>query len=137
MLNPALALKAALRARLMAQTQFVALLGGSFVFDSPPHAQAMPYVVFSAERSRDFSTSTESGTEHVFEISVFSTYEGTQEALTIAQSLIENLHDAPLTLTDHTLVNLRHIESQTSRIFEPEPHIKLATKWRAVTEPTP
>ena len=57
---------------------------------------------------RDWSTGTEDGAEHNFTLPVWSRSGGKKQVLEILEAIRAVLHDQPLLLADHHLVNLRH-----------------------------
>ncbi len=68
--------------------------------------------------ARDWSTSTEAGTEINFAVVVWSRAEGRSEGLAIADQVVALLHDAALVLDGFRLVNLRHLTTETARVGE-------------------
>ena len=114
----------------------LALLGGPNVWDHVPRGATFPYVTIGATTDRDWSTGTEPGDEHILTLHVWSKGAGRKETETIAENLRHALHDQPLTLEGHRLVNLRHEFSETRRDVESE-LFHGVVRLRAVTEPLP
>ncbi len=112
----------------------VAHLGGPHVWDHVPRGAAFPYVTIGATSDRDWSTGTESGDEHILTLHVWSKGAGRKEAESIAEQLRRVLHDEPLTLDGHRLVNLRHEFTDTRRDADNELYHGVV-RLRAVTEP--
>lgn len=128
------ALQAAIHAALTADAEIAALSGGR-VFDGRPIRKELPHVSFGAWRTEDYSTGTEAGEEHRFEIEVWSEAGGRRQAALLAEAVRAVLHDQTLALTGATLVNLRHLRTRTAR--EPRSHLfRSRLAFRAVTEPT-
>ena len=128
------ALRAAVHDALAADAALTALLGGPKVYDEPPRAAAFPYVTLGETRIADFSTGTESGAEHQLTLHAWSRQGGHKEAHMIAGALLAALDEAPLALTDHTLVNFRFAVADVRREADGRTYHALV-RFRAVTEP--
>ena len=76
----------------------------------------------------------EDGTEHSLTLHVWSRADSAQEVHEIIDTLKTLLHDQPLTLQDHDLVNLRH-EFTEARIDPDGETMHGIVRYRAVTEP--
>ena len=129
------ALRAAIYDALTGNAALTTLLGGPKVYDEPPRAAAFPYVTLGETRIADFSTGTESAEEHQLMLHAWSRQGGHKEAHLIAGALLQALDDAPLTLTDHTLINLRFAVADIRREGDGRTY-HAAVRFRAVTEPT-
>lgn len=132
--SPSLALQATLVATLRADTALVGILGGPKIYDHPPRETLFPYVVIAESLRRDWSTASEGGTEHVVTFHTWSRERGKKESYAIVQAIIDVLHDANLTLTDHRLINLRHETTGVRRDPGGEEYHGVV-RLRAVTEP--
>lgn len=128
------ALQQAIFATLSADAALSALLGAGRVFDDVPQGTRPPYVTFGPATAQDFSTGSEPGTEHLFTLHVWSDRAGKLETQEILAVLRAALHDRPLAVDGHTLINLRHERSETRRTPGGESVYGLA-RFRAVTEP--
>ena len=95
---------------------------------------AFPYVTLGEARVTDFSTGTEPGEEHQLTLHAWSRQGGHREAHLIAGALLQALDDAPLTLADHHLVNLRFALADVRREADGRTYHALV-RFRAVTEP--
>ena len=84
------------------------LLGGANIFDDAPQDADYPYLTFGQSTIRDWSTGTEDGLEHILTLHVWSRAGGKKQTHEIIEAIRNVLHDAPVTVSDHTLVNLRH-----------------------------
>ena len=111
----------------------LAVLVGARVFDHAPANAAFPYITFGRTSVYDWSTGTESGTEQLFTLHVWSKAKGKKEALEIMELARATLHDAALELEGHKLVNLRLEFSEARYDDRNEAHHGLL-RFRAVTE---
>jgi len=107
---------------------------GTRIFDHAPANAAFPYITFGRTSVYDWSTGTESGTEQLFTLHVWSKSKGKKEVLEIMELARETLHDAALELEAHRLVNLRLEFSEARYDDRNEAHHGLL-RFRAVTEP--
>lgn len=128
------ALQKAIHAALTGSSTLTALLGGPRVYDDIPRGVAYPYVTFAQSVERDWSTGSEPGDEHTITLHVWSHEPGRKQAHAIMHAIRAALHDQPLALDDHRLVNLRHEFSETRREGDGETFRGLV-RLRAVTEP--
>jgi hypothetical protein len=128
------ALRAAIHDALSADGALNALLGGSKVYDEPPRGAAFPYVTLGEARVTDFSTGSEPGEEHQITLHAWSRQGGHREAHLISGALLQALDDAPLTLADHRLVNLRFAIADVRREADGRTYHALI-RFRAMTEP--
>lgn len=136
MSSPAWELQKAVYRALIADTALAALLGGARIYDDVPRGAPFPYVTFGPSTTRDWSTGTDSGTEHVFTLRAWSKEKGEMEVHGLMHAIRTALHGAALTLAGHRLVNLRHETSDTLRNADGETYQGIA-RFRAVTEPGP
>lgn len=128
------ALRAAIHDALVADSALNSLLGGPNVYDEPPRGAAFPYVTLGEARVSDFSTGSEPGEEHQLTLHAWSRQGGHREAHLIAGALLQALDDAPLTLIDHRLVNLRFAVADVRREADGRTYHALV-RFRAMTEP--
>ncbi len=127
-------LRAAIHDALIADATLTSLLGGAKVYDDPPPNPIFPYVTLGEARASDYSTATETGTEHQFTLHAWSRQGGHREAHTIAAALLQALDDAPLALAGHVLVNMRFAVADVRREADGRTYHALV-RFRAVTEP--
>ena len=132
--SPALALRAAIHAALVADAALVALIGAPRVYDVPPGDADFPFVTLGEAVVADWSTATEAGSEQALTLHVFSRSGGRAEAFAIAARLQEVLHDAALALEGHRLANLRATTAEVRRESDGRTFHALV-RFRAVTEP--
>jgi len=128
------ALRAAIYDALIADGALTSVLGGPSVYDEPPRAAAFPYVTLGEARISDFSTGGERGEEHQLTLHAWSRQGGHREAHLITGALLQALDDAPLTLADHRLINLRFALADVRRESDGRTYHALV-RFRAVTEP--
>jgi hypothetical protein len=128
------ALRAAIHDALSADATLVSLLGGPKVYDEPPRSAVFPYVTLGEARIADYSSGSEPGEEHQLTLHAWSRQGGHREAHLIAGALLQALDDAPLTLTDHTLINFRFSVADVRREADGRTYHALV-RFRAVTEP--
>ena len=110
------------------------LLGGVRVYDDAPQAAPYPFITLGQSVIRDWSTGTEDGAEHTLTLHVWSRSGGKKQALEIIEAIRAVLHDQPLVLADHHLVNLRH-EFSEARLDPDGDTFHGIVRYRAVTEP--
>ena len=110
------------------------LLGGVRVYDDAPQAAPYPFITLGQSVIRDWSTGTEDGAEHTLTLHVWSRSGGKKQALEIIEAIRAVLHDRPLLLADHHLVNLRH-EFSEARLDPDGDTFHGIVRYRAVTEP--
>lgn len=127
-------LQKAVFATLSADATLSGLIGAGRIHDDAPQQAAFPYLTLGQSTARDWSTATDEGAEHVLTLHVWSRAAGKKEAHAIMRALRQALHDQPLTLEDHRLVNLRHDFSETARDPDGET-VHGIVRFRAVTEP--
>jgi hypothetical protein len=132
-MSAAVELRRAVHAALSTDAALIAALGGARIHDVPPASPDFPYVTLGEAQVSDWSTATERGEEHRLSLAAWSRQGGHAEAHAIAHLIQQALHDAPLELAGHALVNLRFTEAQIRR--EPGGRTYRALlRFRAVTE---
>jgi len=109
-------------------------LVGARILDHAPANVPFPYITFGRTSVHDWSTGTESGTEQIFTLHVWSRGKGKKEALEIMDQVRETLHDGALALDGYALVNLR-LEFSEARYDERNEAHHGMMRFRAVTEP--
>ncbi|WP_371345276.1 DUF3168 domain-containing protein [Ancylobacter sp. IITR112] len=132
--GPAVALRRAIHAALTTDAALTAALGAGRIHDVPPASPAFPYVTLGEAQVTDWSTGTEAGAEHRLTLACWSREGGHGEAHALAHLVQQALHDAPLALDGHRLVNLRFTSADIRR--EPGGRsYRALLRFRAVTEP--
>jgi hypothetical protein len=127
-------LQRSIHAALAADTDVLTQLGGARIYDDVPQGSAFPYITLAGFTTRDWATSTEPGAEISFAIHIWSRPAGHKQAHTISEAVRATLHNAPLALAEHHLVNLRH-ESSESRRGRDGGTYRIIARFRAVLEP--
>ena len=135
MTAPAAEVQKAIHAALSGDAGVLALLGGARVYDHAPPNVPFPYITFGRTSIYDWSTGTESGTEQLLTLHVWSKGKGKKEAHALVDAVGERLNDADLALDGHTLVNLR-LEFSEVRFDEDQSVHHGLLRFRAVTEPS-
>lgn len=78
------------------------------VFDDVPENTAYPYVVIGEETATNIDTKDKEAHEHTLTIHVWSQYRGRKEIKNIMSSVYTTLHNASITVSGASLVNIRH-----------------------------
>ncbi|TCK31297.1 uncharacterized protein DUF3168 [Ancylobacter aquaticus] len=131
--GPAVALRRAIHAALATDAALTAALGAGRIHDVPPASPEFPYVTLGEAQVLDWSTATETGAEHRLALACWSRQGGHGEAHALAHLVQQALHDVPLALDGHRLVNLRASTAEIRR--EPGGRTYRALlRFRAVTE---
>jgi hypothetical protein len=128
------ALQRAVYQALSGSSDLTALLGGARIYDDAPQAAAFPFITLGQSVIRDWSTGTEDGAEHSLTLHVWSRGGGKKQTLQIVEAIKDVLHDQPLMLADHHLINLRH-EFSEARLDPDGDTFHGIVRYRAVTEP--
>ena len=110
------------------------LLGGVRVYDDAPQSAPYPFITLGQSVVRDWSTGTEDGAEHDLTLHVWSRSGGKKQVQEILEAIKSVLHDRPLALPDHHLVNLRY-ELSEARLDPDGDTFHGIVRYRAVTEP--
>jgi hypothetical protein len=133
--SSALALQQAVFERLTTDAGVLALLGGApRVYDDTPQPAEFPYITFGQSTLRDADTDGRRADEHVFTLHIWSRGGGRRECHRLIDVLRTTLHDQPMALDGHWLVNLRHEFSEARRDSDGET-LHGIVRFRALTEP--
>lgn len=134
--SPVAELQKAIHAALAGDAALTALLGGVRVYDQTPASVPFPYITFGRTSVYDWGTGTESGTEQLLTLHVWSKGKGKKEAHELMDAVATRLHDAGLALESHSLVNLRLEFSDV--VFDEDLSVHHGMlRFRAVTEANP
>ncbi|MBX3575853.1 MAG: DUF3168 domain-containing protein [Rhizobiaceae bacterium] len=133
MTAPAAELQRAIFEALGSDAALTVAIGANRIFDHAPANIAFPYITFGRTSVYDWSTGTESGTEQLFTLHVWSKAKGKKETLDIMEIVKARLQDASLDLGDHHLVNLR-FEFEEARYDDDQTVYHGLLRFRAVTE---
>lgn len=116
MAGPILALRAAILARLSADAELAALMGGTVrLHDEPPRAAEPVYAVFGDAAARDWPGDGGAGHEHETAIVVWAKPGSAKSALDAAERMAALLHDAALAPAGHRLVLIRVAALESAR----------------------
>jgi hypothetical protein len=110
------------------------MLGGARIYDDAPQGAAFPFITLGQSVVRDWSTGTEDGAEHDLTLHVWSRAGGKKQVHEILEAIRAVLHDQPLMLADHHLINLRN-EFCEARLDPDGDTFHGIVRYRAVTEP--
>jgi Protein of unknown function (DUF3168) len=132
--SSALALQKSIFATLTASSLVLAALGAARIHDQVPQPALFPYVTFGQSSVRDRDSSFEPSDEHIITLHVWSRAQGRSETHTVIDAIRAALHDQPLALAGHRLINLRHEFSEARRDPDGET-LHGIVRFRAVTEP--
>jgi uncharacterized protein DUF3168 len=119
---------------LAGSSDITTLLGGARIYDHAPQAAPYPFITLGESVIRDWSTGTENGAEHDLTLHVWSRAGGKKQTLEIIEAIKDVLHDQPMLLADHHLINLRH-EFSEARLDPDGDTFHGIVRYRAVTEP--
>lgn len=133
MSSAAFALQQAIFSKLAADAATAAALGGPRIYDDVPARAEFPFVTFGQSTERDWSTGSDQGYEHTITLHAWSRGHGRKEAQAVIVAARNALHDQPLALDGHRLINLRHEYSEVRRDNDGETFHGIV-RFRAVTE---
>ncbi|MEJ8573124.1 DUF3168 domain-containing protein [Microbaculum marinum] len=131
-MSAALALQAALFAALKADAPLAALVGTA-VYDGAPQDGGFPHVTLADLASLDHSDTGGDGEEHFATFLVWSRDGGRRQALEILGAMTAVLDEAALSLTGHSLIDLRVERTEARRQSDGRTWRGLM-RLRAVTE---
>jgi hypothetical protein len=127
-------LQQAVYAAITTDPGILALVGAARLFDDVPQGTPYPYITLGQSTSRDWSTGSDGGEEHILTLHVWSRAGGRRETHEIMGALRSALHDRTLAVAGHRLVNLRHELSEARREPDGDTYHGIV-RLRAVTEP--
>ena len=123
----------AIHAKLAGDAGLSAMIGPDAIHDRLLPRREGPAIVFATMETRDFSTGSEPGEEHVLVIEIWSEDEGRRRCQEIASRVSALLHDAALALENAVLVNLLRIGMRSRRDAKTRFYV-VELRLRAVTE---
>ena len=130
---PAAELQRAVFEALTSDAALSTLIGGR-VYDQPPAGTPFPYVTFGRTSLYDWSTGTESGTEQLFTLHVWSKAKGKKETLAVMEAARSVLEGARLPLETEHLVDLSLEFAEARHDEDLSVHHGLL-RFRALSEP--
>lgn len=129
------ALQQAVYAELSVNSEIIAVLGDPpRVYDSVPRDAVFPYAVIGDGTETDWSTVTETGSEHMLTINVWSRADGHKESKEIAEAIRDALNDASLAVSGQTLIDIRFLDCAHARESDGQTY-RASLRFRAVLEP--
>lgn len=128
------ALQKAIYERLQGDAGMMALVGVDGVRDHVAAGDRRPFVAIASIESRDFSTASEPGEEHLVTLEVRGGEGGNRGVQDIAARLRALLDDAALALDGFALVGILHRRTRIGRDAKARGHLAEMV-FRAVTEP--
>jgi hypothetical protein len=134
MTGPVLALRAAILARLAADTVLATQMGGTVrLHDEPPRGAEPVYAVFGKAEAKDWSSDGSRGHEQAAAIVVYAKAGSALSGLQAAERIAELLDDASLALLGHRLVALRVTafaadRDETSNLARATVHLRAVTE---------
>lgn len=134
MTNASWALQSAVFAALTADATLQSLID-TRLYDAVPLNPTFPYVVLGDGKETNADTATEEGSEHQFNVTVWSQGGGHQESKSIVNAVRFRLNNATLSLDGHALVDLRFQDCEYARESDGQTY-SATLSFRAVTEPT-
>ncbi|MEM9898510.1 MAG: DUF3168 domain-containing protein [Pseudomonadota bacterium] len=106
-----LALQEAAHARLISDPGIQSILGSTpRIYDIPPRKPVYPFVSYGEWRVGRVQ-GVPDHFEHNIRLRIFSRYEGRSETRAVMAALHDALQDAPLTMSNRTLVSIRFVFS--------------------------
>ncbi len=132
-ISPVVALRHAMRERLLADAELVSALGAARIHDVAPRQTAAPWIAFGETRLRDWSTSSGRGVEALLDIDVVSDQPGAREGLQLAEQVTRLLDDAALSPGGWRLVRLALVATDARRSDQGR-FARVALRFRALIE---
>jgi hypothetical protein len=78
------------------------------VYDDVPEGTSAPYIAIGEETAIDAAVKDKDAHEHTLTVHVWSEYRGRYEIKHIMEQVYQNLHNAAITVSGASLVNLRN-----------------------------
>jgi hypothetical protein len=132
-MSAAAALQRAIVMTLAGDAALTALIGADGVHDHLQARSHRPCIFIAAIESRDASTASEAGEEHLVTLEVRTGEGGNRAAQEIAARMRALLDDVPLVLAGFVLVSVLHRRTKTGRDAKAKGHVA-EMLFRAVTE---
>lgn len=115
-------------------TSLLSLLGAAKVYDFVPQRTRPPYITIGMSLEQDWSTSTESGREHIVTLHSWTENRGQKQARQIMAQIQTVMSEVSLSLPNHNLINLTFEFNELRRDPDGETLHGL-TRYRIKTEP--
>tara|TARA_R100000951_G_scaffold116555_1_gene128980 strand:- start:1498 stop:1905 length:408 start_codon:yes stop_codon:yes gene_type:complete len=78
------------------------------VYDDVPEGTSAPYIAIGEDTAIDVAAKDKDAHEHTLTVHVWSEYRGRYEIKHIMEQVYQNLHNAAITISGASLVNLRN-----------------------------
>ena len=78
------------------------------VYDDVPEGTSAPYIAIGEDTAIDIAAKDKDAHEHTLTVHVWSEYRGRYEIKHIMEQVYQNLHNAAITVSGASLVNLRN-----------------------------
>ncbi|MCF6322351.1 MAG: DUF3168 domain-containing protein [Rhizobiaceae bacterium] len=134
MSHPGLEVQGVIYTSLAANAQLATLIGPGRIYDDVPPNQHPPYVTFGRSNHLDWSTDSESGMEHEFELHSWTRENGRKEIYLIQEVLIEVLTGLIGAMDEHHIINFTHENSAIETHDKYQAFLGIST-FRVITEP--
>lgn len=129
-----LALRSALRALLAQDATLAAMAGAGRIHDDAPRNAALPHIAFGETRWRDWSSVTDKGGEEFLTLEIWSDYQGSREALELAERMTHVIESATNISTEGVRIVSLRVESLDLRRENAGRLMRASLRLRAVTE---
>lgn len=133
-MSAANALLRAIHAQLSADALLTGMIGPAALIDRLMPRSVLPCVVTGEMESRDYSTASEKGEEHLLTLEVWCDAGGRKKAQDIASRIMVLLDDAALNLDDGAALVSMFYRSMRSRRETKAQQFVTEIRFRAVTE---
>ncbi len=127
-------LQRAVFAKLAANAALVTKLGGTRIHDDVPGKPEYPFVSFGPQTEKDWSTGTEEGSEHTFNLHVWSLSRSREEITALADLVRIAVEALPQSTASYRIVTIRHEQTDIERM-EAGSRLKATLRFRALVEP--
>lgn len=109
--------------------------GDDSIFDHVPEDSAFPYITIFETTAQPFDTQVGNGMDMIIGIHSWSRYRGEKEIKNIMAAVYDALHDTALTITGHTHILTRFLNSQA--VMDPDGLTRHGVQqFRIITEPS-
>lgn len=127
-------LQQALYTSLSGNAALTSLLNGARIYDHTPPRTRPPYVTIGITATRDWSTSTEAGREHIVTLHSWTDSKSREAATAIQNAIEQAILPADLTMADHHPVSVNYEFSEIRRDPDDET-LHGIIRFRIRTEP--
>lgn len=135
MTGASISLQAAIFTALSGDTTLQSLIAAR-LYDDVPRNPVFPYAVLGDDAETNWDTATDSGSEHIVTVDVWSQGGGHKECKTIANAVRAALDGVALSPEDRHLVGIRYQGAAFTRSDDGETY-RATLRFRAVMEEAP